>query len=527
MADNNRRTRREIQAELRKNNIDYIDESKDENIALNDDIFKEDAFEPLQNKNDYNKINNSNVKKTKKEKPQKKKSAFAFLFLIETILIIWLYYFLGIKIVALLVLIPLIYIFLCKNNKKKGKKRPKGSFLFLSIYVIFIMVGLRVNSVTSNFISSIQINEFYVMALDSDEVNDLSEIDEGSTIAIGPDDSYNTNIFPKEKFAEEGYAFTYTTYNSEEELAVSLLDGMQRFIVVSNPNSDKLSNVDGFSDNTKIIGHYKEKIKIKTNKTNVTRKPFTILLTGVDARVDNIDANSRSDSIMVARVNPKTADVSIVSLPRDSYVLSTCTGANDKLTHSSLNGINCLIDDVENLLDIDIDYYLTVNFFAVIKAIDAVGGIDINIESAFCGQDEYDNPNAYCFNEGMQHLSGAEALSYARERHSFSGGDYARAEHQRQVVTAFIKSLISSGPLAINELLEVLSESARTNMSAKQITSLIKLLQKTDDINVESYTVEGYGSIVDIPYWGLYSTSVQVLDDGSVNEAKEILNSVG
>ncbi len=455
-----------------------------------------------------------------------KKSIFAPIFLIITIITIFLYKFLGITLVTIIALIPFIYYIVNKRNAKRNKKRAKGTMFILLLYLLIIGIGIRANGVLNSLTMSSEVNQFYVIALKDDEVSNLDQIEAGETIGLGPDGSYEMNTYPKQVFSDEGYDFRYTTYQSSTELATSLLDGSIRFIVVDDIKSDELKQVEGFSKQTKVIAKYKEKIKIKSSGKNVKKNTFNILLTGVDTRVDSIDTQSRSDSIMVARVNPRTAKVRLVSIPRDTYILSSCTGSYDKITHSSLNGINCLIEDVENLLDIKIDFFLTVNFFAVIDAIDAVGGIDVEVETAFCGQDEYDNPNAYCFTPGSMHLDGAQALSYARERHAFSGGDYARAEHQQQVISGFTSALIKSGPFVINDLLEVASQSARTNLSPAQMTDLIKLLQKKKTFEIETYTLSGYGMSVDIPYWGLYGTSVQNIDDSSLVEAKTFLNSI-
>lgn len=576
MPDNRRRTRREVQAQLRKNKNSqqeyeqkferetYDDYEKhytanprtvsensqtatsfEEDSNSNIDNRKKKSKKSKQKKSKQSKRNNANYnvnntsssnnssydnESTSSSKKKKKKSGtksiFANLFLIEAILIVILYRFIGLAIIAVIALIPVLYFFRVKRNKKRGLKRPKGSLIVFIIYLLLIIFGVRTNGVLSSLVSNSQTNEFYVMAASDDEVGSVEEIADGTTIGLGAEDSYNTNVFAKSKFEEEGFSFNYSVYDKETEAAEYLLNGNERFIVVSNPKAKELKAIDGFTDSTKVIGHYKETVEIQSSGKNINRQTFTILLTGVDSRTDSIDSNSRSDSIMVAKVNPNTGESAIISLPRDAYVLSSCTGSYDKITHSSLNGMNCLIDDVETLLDVEIDYYLTVNFYAVIDAIDAVGGIDVEVESSFCGQDENDNLNAYCFDQGNQHLNGAEALSYARERHAFSDGDYARARHQQQVISSFLKALATSGPFAINNLLDVASNSARTNLSASQLTSLAKLLQKSKDFTIDSYTVQGYGLSADIPYWGLYGTSVQQLDDASITEAQGKLNAI-
>lgn len=451
-----------------------------------------------------------------------KKSRLHIILLIEALCTVLLFAFFGIG-AFLIASIAFLYSFLVYRANKREKKPPFFSRIVALGYLFIIIGGGMLFGVLDNLIAQTTTSEFYVITLKTNEVDKVAEIPTGETIGLSNQDNYQTFSFPKTKFAEEGYDFDYAVYNNEEEAVSNLIAGVEDYVVVENPKASNLKAIDGYSD-TKVIGHYKEKVKINKNNKNVTREPFTVLITGVDTRDNSIDENGRSDSIMVAKVDPKNKTVDLVSLPRDSYVDSTCTGGKDKLTHSSLGSMNCIIDDVEQLLDVEIDYYVKVNFYAVIEAIDAVGGIDVDVESSFCGQDENDNLNAYCFDAGPTHMNGAEALSYARERKSFSDGDYARTRHQQQVIDGFVDSLVNSNPLVLSNLLSIASESARTNLSPKQLTSLGLLFQGSKDFVINSYTVTGYSQSANIPYWGLYGTSVQVLDEESLAEAKSILN---
>ncbi len=259
---------------------------------------------------------------------------------------------------------------------------------------------------------------------------------------------------------------------------------------------------------------------VNAKKVNVKSQAFNVLISGTDTRGDEIDNPSRSDVIMVATINPKENKVLFTSLPRDTYYPLTCTGVNDKLTHASAQSMECLQSTVESILDIKINYYIKANFYSVINLIDAVGGVDIEVTDSFCGQDENDTLNAYCFNPGQTHMSGSEALSYARERKSFSDGDYARAAHQQQVMNAFILKVIAN-PGSFNNLISISADSVRTNMSSSE---LLNLLDSFTNFTSEGYVVSGSGMMVDIPTQGLYGTSVQVLNDASLVEAKNKIN---
>lgn len=467
-----------------------------------------------------------NIEGESEEKKKKKKSFFAILFLIESLVSFALFVFLGIGIAFAIALIPFLYYLILSNNKKKGKKRPKGTVFFFILYLIIIVLGLRTFGVLNSLVSNVEINEFYVVTLKENEVNKVKQIDSGSTIALGASNSYNTSVFPKKKFKDLGYDFNYTYNENEVELANELLNKQQKYIIVESPKSDDLKSIDNFKEDTKVIGHFKERVKIDGGNKNIKTDVFTVLLTGVDTRSDSISTNSRSDSLMLVKINPKTQKSVIVSIPRDAYIDSSCTGSKDKITHSSLNGMNCLTDDVESLFGTTVDYYIKVNFSAVIEAIDAVGGIEVDVEKDFCGQDENDRLNSVCLSSGTQKLTGTEALSYARERHSFADGDYARAKHQQQVIDGFLKAVVKSGPLKVNKLMSIASSSARTNFTSDQLKTLVKLVKNSDELSVDGETLDGYGQRVNIPYWGLYGTSVQIINDDSLASAIDKLSSI-
>ncbi len=259
---------------------------------------------------------------------------------------------------------------------------------------------------------------------------------------------------------------------------------------------------------------------VKPNKVNINRDSFNVLISGTDTRSDEIDKPSRSDVIMVATINPKDNKVLFTSLPRDTYYPLTCSGMPDKLTHASADSMECLQSTVESILDIEINYYIKANFYAVIDLIDAVGGITVDVDTAFCGQDENDVKNAYCFTPGPSDLNGSQALSYARERKSFSDGDYTRAMHQQQVMNAFILKVLSN-PTSFDNLIAISSQSVRTNMSSSE---LLNLMNSFSSFESEGYVVSGTGAMVDIPQQGLYGTSVQMLNDASVAEAQNKIN---
>ena len=154
-----------------------------------------------------------------------------------------------------------------------------------------------------------------------------------------------------------------------------------------------------FRSDTKII--YTVEVEKETKDivkdVNVTEEPFNVYISGLDTE-GSISTVSRSDVNMIVTVNPKTHKVLLTSIPRDYEIkLPSKQNVLDKLTHTGLYGIEETIASVEQLMGIDINYYVKVNYTTVTKMVDAIGGIDINSDYAFTthGMGVY-----YAFNEG-------------------------------------------------------------------------------------------------------------------------------
>ena len=203
---------------------------------------------------------------------------------------------------------------------------------------------------------------------------------------------------------------------------------------------------------------------------DVTRKPFNIYISGIDT-YGEISSVSRSDVNMVVTVNPKTRQILLTSIPRDYYVhLHGKTGYNDKLTHAGLYGVDMSINTVEDLLDIDINYYVKVNFSSVIKIVNALYGVDVLSDYSFTSIDGYN------YIKGYNRVNGEEALSFARERKAFAAGDNQRVKDQQALLEAMFRKCISpSMIIKYNSFLNSVEGSFVTNMPVDRLKSLVRL----------------------------------------------------
>ena len=112
---------------------------------------------------------------------------------------------------------------------------------------------------------------------------------------------------------------------------------------------------------------------------------------------------------------------------------------------------------LELFTGIDIDFYAKVNFFSVIEIVDAIGGVDVDVQLDFCEQDEYrnkDEAHQICLSTGEQHLNGKEALAYSRHRKTASWGTQGREKAQTQIIEAIINKLTTvEGASKVNSCL--------------------------------------------------------------------------
>lgn len=256
---------------------------------------------------------------------------------------------------------------------------------------------------------------------------------------------------------------------------------------------------------------------------NVTAEPFIVYLSGIDT-FGSVAARSRSDVNILAVINPTTRQIMLITTPRDYYVqLPVAGNAYDKLTHAGIYGIDASIDTLEQLYDIDIDYYLRVNFTGFMDIVDALGGVDVNSDQAFTGE-----VYGVHFDQGINHVDGRGALSFVRERHSFANGDFERQRHQMEMIRAIIKKMHSPEMLLrYSDLMSSLQQSFNTDLASSDLTDLVKMeLDSSTDWNIQSYGVSGQGARRSTYSMGSRSLYVALQDEASIEGAKERIQKV-
>ncbi|NSS67844.1 LCP family protein [Enterococcus faecalis] len=199
----------------------------------------------------------------------------------------------------------------------------------------------------------------------------------------------------------------------------------------------------------------------KKSQVNLNNKePFSVLLLGIDTGDDGRVEQGRSDTTIVATVNPRDKQTTLVSLARDTYVDIPGQGKQDKLNHAyAFGGASLAMDTVENYLNIPINHYVSINMAGLKELVNAVGGIEVNNNLTF-SQDGYD------FTIGKTSLDGEQALSYSRMRYEDPNGDYGRQERQRKVIEGIVQKVLSLNSVSnYQEILTAVSDNMKTDLS--------------------------------------------------------------
>lgn len=253
-------------------------------------------------------------------------------------------------------------------------------------------------------------------------------------------------------------------------------------------------------------------------------KPFVFYIAGSDSYDDYLPTLTRYDVNILVAVNPQTKQVLLLNTPRDYFVENPAGGgARDKLTHCGNFGIKCSIQALQKLYGLQVDYYGRINFSGIKTLIDAVGGVTVTSDVSFVGIEKTQ------FVKGENHLNGAQALEFARERKHLPNGDHDRGKNQMKVINALIQKMTSGTTLIANyaQILNGLSGMFETSMPMDDISKLVKM-QLTDmaSWNVQSYAVSGKGGYEVTYSWPGQELWVMYVDEAHVAYASGLVKRV-
>lgn len=377
----------------------------------------------------------------------------------------------------------------------------------------------------------VSLRDMYVLVREEDPAKTLADT---TDYTFGYVENYNyeqTQQAVGELEAAFGKAPTLVGYTTSAATVTALINGETGAAFLNGIHVTLLLEEDAFADMfdkvriLKTIPHTEEIYTTTTETTlpepSITNTPFAVYISGADNR-SGINYSGRSDVNILMLVNPVTKQILLINTPRDFYVSNSAgKGKKDKLTHLSLYGVDCSMKALEELYDVEIEHYAKINFTGFEKLVDAVGGITVYSDESFTT--DY---RKIKIKVGENKLNGKEALAFARERKSVSGGDRGRGKNQMKVISAIVDKATSGTTIISNysKILNSLSGMFKTDLEKSDISKLVKMqLNDMASWDIKSYAVTGTGAseiTYSMPGVKLY---VMKPDKKTVNQAQELI----
>lgn len=254
----------------------------------------------------------------------------------------------------------------------------------------------------------------------------------------------------------------------------------------------------------------------KVSKKLRDGKAVNVLITGVDSgaigRTKSNYGVGNTDTLEVATVNPKKQTITFTSIPRDTLVKLNTDSGDDYVKINaaySIGGIKKTESAIEQLLDINIDYYANVDMGALEKVVNALGGVTVDNPFEFTYE-------GHTFPKGTQKLNGTNALKYSRMRYNDPNNDYGRQKRQQQVMKAVVKKFKSASSVtAINKLLDVAKDGLKTDVPINSIATLYANYHNAMN-NVKTVQFQGENATID-------GASFQIASTKEINRVSKII----
>lgn len=437
----------------------------------------------------------------------------------------------AIIVLAVLFLMDFLVFKLMKSPKRVTRKRLVGAIIGVAMLNILV---IGCNYLFNTYDTFQKISEYkaqwedYYVAVDADSTyQDVKDID-GKTVYVVKTESKMYNEAKQRLITKSDVEYSNVTDATAlcEKLTDKNESSKNDTILISRTNYELYcESHETYEEKTRIVDTITVEVKTDdfANRINVTEDPFIIYITGND-QWGKLEGVSRSDVNIIMAVHPVNREILLVSIPRDAYVMLHSYGAYDKLTHSGIYGVDETISTVEDWMDLDINYYFRVNFSMLVRIIDAVGGVTVDVPKAFAST-YWD----YSYHEGENHLDGRAALAFARERKNLEDMDMERGRNQQRLLSALIEKVTRSEVILTKytSLLDAVEGYMQTNMSNKDISALVKMqINDMSGWNIKSISIDGTTGMQPTYSMGSTNLSTVIPYEDSVKEAQEAIHAL-
>ncbi len=455
---------------------------------------------------------------------------------------------------ALLGIVMAFLVFVWLFHTRRTVFKAILALLVCAIGIGSVVAGTYLNDTDKMFaqitnLTDKQANTMTVFAMQESDIVLPKQLTSSTKVGIDPSDDAIGTEGAIQQLKEAGANFETVTYDNPFTLvdalynhevdAIIFPENMHGVIYEEANDDNKYNALTTFTNVVDQFVYYSARDETTVNQANPVKNimvdPFTVMVSGNDS-YGSINQVTRSDVNMLVTVNPKTAQVLILSIPRDAYLPISCkknpsacsavVGEFDKLTHSGLYGVAATESTLEDAFDVEINYYARINFSSLINIVDAVGGIDVEVEPGLEVDRFYAN-GTEGVKAGTNHLNGERALAFVRERHAYVDGDNQRVRNQQIALKALLKAVLSP-QMVVNysKVMTALSTAFDTNMTAKEIKSLLTLeLSRFPDWNIQLYSMPGEPAVAYSPA-AQAELSVVYLGTAEVNFAKGLIDDV-
>ena len=292
-------------------------------------------------------------------------------------------------------------------------------------------------------------------------------------------------------FNEYDFHLSFNTQAYDGELIDALFASAIEAVMLDSASLALLEEeaLQTFVDNTIIIYTFEKSISVIPREPifdELRTNAIVFYISGIDT-VGDLNTRSRSDVNQLAVVNPDTRTITLFSIPRDTFVPTTClNNRSDKLAHAAVRGIECSITTLENYLNVPINYYVRLNFSSFINIFDLVGPVEVYSHYNF-------SAGGYTFVRGMNLMDTEQALTFARARKQVPGGDQTRGLHQQEIIMGVFNHVLRHNQISgIQTLINQTSQFVHTDITPRTITALLDLhLGSSRGWTLESHVLVG------------------------------------